>query len=93
MEPEEVLIEIEKRVEDIKSGLPESGRRLKVKAYFLPKEYWDALLKNPFFKKEVIEGNPNLGGIPVKLMPDIVSPIIDWEQEEKRPKFYRVETS
>lgn len=91
MEPIDVILKLEERIQKIKESLPEEGRRLLVKAYYLPQAHWDALRKNDDFAKAVEKGNPNLGGIPVKLNSDLDIPKIIYKQEEKKPKFYRAE--
>jgi len=48
-------------------------------------------MKNLEFKVEAEKGNPNLGGIPVKIIENSDKIRIDCYQEEKQRKYFRKE--
>lgn len=91
MEPKEIVDLIEKKIDKIKNNLPEKGRRLKIKTYLLPSEYFEILMKDEEFAREAKKGNANLGGIPVKKLPKLKNIIVDCFQEEKQYKYFKVE--
>lgn len=88
MKPTDVLEILNREIEKICSSLPEHGRRLVILEYILPEEMFEALLENLEFKAEVERGNPNLGGIPVRLGSDLE---IRYYQAPKQRKYFRME--
>ena len=68
-------------------GIKKKRRRVVIKAYYLPEEFYNSLISIPEFKKANKEGKANLGGIPVYLSEEFK---IDWYQAEKQRKFFRI---
>lgn len=93
MKPEDILNQINAKIEEIKGSLPDKGRRLELKCFILPEEQWNVLLKNEDFKNEAERGNANLGGIPIKCDSNLKELSIEYVQGEKQRKYFRLRRS
>lgn len=93
MRAEDVLTLISTKIEELKSSLPDQGRRLEFKCFVLTKEQWAALCKNTDFKNEAEHGNANLGGIPIKFDATLFEMKIEYVQTEKQRKYFRLKRS
>lgn len=93
MKPEDILNLINAKVEEIKSSLPDNGRRLELQCFILTKEQWNVLLTIEEFKNEAERGNANLGGIPIKCDSNLKELEIKYVQGAKQRKYFRLRRS
>ena len=93
MRPEDILNLINTKIEEIKSQLPDKGRRLELKCFILTEEQWNVLLKIEDFKNEAERGNANLGGIPIKCDSNLKELDVEYVQGEKQRKYFRLKRS
>lgn len=90
LRPEDILNLINLKVEEIKTTLPDKGRRLELQCIILTEKQWLTLLKNADFKNEAECNNANLGGIPVKFDSSLNEMKIEFIQVEKQRKYFRL---